>query len=45
LFELIGETAYLKEIPLLKDREKLIEQDTIWSKICLELNWEFIPTI
>jgi len=45
LFELIGEIAYLKEIPLLKDREKLIEQDTIWSKICLELNWEFIPTI
>jgi hypothetical protein len=45
LFELIGETAYLKEIPLLKDREKLIEQDTIWSKICFELNWEFIPTI
>jgi hypothetical protein len=45
LFELIGENSYLKEIPLLKDREKLIEQDTIWSKICLELNWEFIPTI
>jgi hypothetical protein len=45
LFELIGESSYLKEIPLLKDREKLIEQDTIWSKICLELNWEFIPTI
>jgi hypothetical protein len=45
LFELIGETSYLKEIPLLKDREKLIEQDTIWSKICFELNWEFIPTI
>jgi hypothetical protein len=45
LFELIGESEYLKEIPLLKDREKLIEQDTIWSKICIELNWEFIPTI
>ena len=45
LFELIGEISYLKEIPLLKDREKLIEQDTIWSKICFELNWEFIPTI
>jgi len=45
LFELIGENAYLKEIPLLKDRVKLIEQDTIWCKICQELNWEFIPTI
>jgi hypothetical protein len=45
LFELISESSYLKEIPLLKDREKLIEQDTIWGKICFELNWEFIPTI
>jgi len=45
LFELLGETSYLKEIPMLKDREKLIEQDTIWRKICEELNWEFISTI
>ena len=27
------------------DREKLIEQDTIWKKICEELNWEYITTI
>jgi len=45
LFELLGETTYLKDIPLLKDREKLIGQDAIWAKICQELNWEFIPTI
>ena len=45
LFELLGETSYLKEIPLLKDREKLIDQDSIWSKICQDLNWEFIPTV
>jgi len=45
LFELLGETQYLTEIPMLKDREKLIEQDTIWKKICEELDWEFIPTI
>jgi hypothetical protein len=45
LFELLGETQYLPEIPMLKDREKLIEQDTIWKKICEELDWEFIATI
>ena len=45
LFELLGEQYYLEEIPMLKDREKLIEQDNIWKKICEELDWEFIPTI
>ena len=43
--ELLGENAYLNDIPLLKDREKLIEQDEIWKKMCLELDWEFIPTV
>jgi hypothetical protein len=45
LFELLDETHYLIEIPMLKDREKLIEQDTIWRKICQELDWEFIATV
>ena len=45
LFELLDENKYLHEIPMLKDREKLIEQDTIWKKICKELDWEFITTI
>ena len=45
LFELLGENHYLREIPMLKDREKLIEQDTIWKHICDELNWEFIPSV
>jgi hypothetical protein len=45
LFQLIGETKYLSEIPMLKDKDKLIEQDVIWKKICNELNWEFIPTL
>jgi len=30
---------------MLKDREKRMEQDDIWKKICDELNWQFIPTI
>jgi hypothetical protein len=43
--ELLEETPYLDDIPLLKDREKLIEQDETWKKMCIELNWEFIPTV
>jgi hypothetical protein len=45
LCELLGETHYLEHFPMLKDREKRIDQDNIWKKICLELDWEFIPTI
>ena len=45
LCELLGETQYLEHFPMLKDREKRIEQDSIWKKICEELDWEFIPTI
>ena len=45
LCELLGESSYLPFFPMLKDREKRIEQDTIWRNICEELDWEFIPTI
>ena len=45
LCELLGETQYLEHFPMLKDKEKRIEQDTIWKKICEELDWEFMPTI
>ena len=45
LCELLGETQYLNDIPMLKDRDKIIEQDEIWKKMCSELNWEFINTI
>ena len=45
LCELLGETQYLEHFPMLKDREKRLDQDNIWKQICQELNWEFIPTI
>ena len=45
LCELLGETQYLEDLPLLKDEEKKIEQDVIWKQICEELDWEFIYTI
>lgn len=45
LCELLDETQYLSEFPMLKDREKIIEQDRIWKLMCAELGFEFIPTI
>ena len=45
LCELLGEEDYLEHFPMLKDPEKRMEQDEIWKKICLDLDWEYIPTI
>ena len=45
LCELLDQKQFLPYFPMLKDREKRIEQDEIWKKICNELDWEFIPTI
>ena len=45
LCELLEQHQFLPFFPMLKDREKRIEQDEIWKKICEELEWEFIPTI
>tara|TARA_B100001093_G_scaffold512685_1_gene583011 strand:+ start:1346 stop:2485 length:1140 start_codon:yes stop_codon:yes gene_type:complete len=45
LCELLNERKFLAYFPMLKDREKRMEQDEIWKKICEELNWEFIPTV
>jgi hypothetical protein len=44
LCELLGRTEFLPFFPMLKDREKRIEQDQIWKQICLEFDWVFIPT-
>jgi hypothetical protein len=43
--ELLGEEHFLLDIPMLKDREKLIEQDETWKKMCIELDWEYIATV
>lgn len=43
--ELLGENVFLPHFPMLKDREKRIEQDIIWKKICADLRWEYIPTL
>ena len=43
--ELLEQIQLLPYFPMLKDRDKRVEQDSIWKKICGELNWQFIPTI
>lgn len=45
LCEMLNQTKFLEYFPMLKDREKRIEQDEIWKKICQALNWKFIPTV
>ncbi len=45
LCELLDQKQFLPFFPMLKDREKKMEQDVIWKKICDDLEWEFIPTI
>jgi len=45
LCELLDQKQFLPFFPMLKDREKRIEQDVVWKEICNELDWEFIPTI
>jgi len=42
---LLNQTQYLPYIPLLKDRDKQIEQDMIWKLVCNDLDWEFTPTV
>jgi hypothetical protein len=43
--ELLSEDQYLVYFPLLKSRDKLASQDSIWRNICMALRWEFIPTV
>ena len=45
LCELLEQTQFLPYFPMLKDRDKQIEQDQIWKHICNDLDWDFIQTI
>lgn len=42
---LLDQTQYLPYIPMMKDRDKQLEQDMIWKLVCKDLDWEFFPTI
>lgn len=43
--ELLGLDNLKPLFPLLKSREKLFAQDTIWRQICLKLDWPFHKSI
>lgn len=43
--ELLELDEFIECFSLLKDREKLYEQDKIWKDICKYLEWEFIPSV
>lgn len=42
---LLDQTQYLPYIPMMKDREKQLEQDMIWKKVCGDLDWVFCPSV
>lgn len=42
---LLDQTQYLPFIPMMKDREKQLEQDMIWKKVCNYLEWAYFPTV
>jgi hypothetical protein len=44
LCELVDQRQFLPYFQMLKDEEKLKEQDDIWEKMCNELGWPFIST-
>ena len=45
LCKLLDQTQFLPFIPMMKDAEKGKEQDTIWRKVCDELDWYFYPSV
>lgn len=45
LLGILGETKLMKHFHLLKNREKLHQQEQIWKNICEYLGWEFIRSI
>ena len=43
--QLLGCQEFLDNFTLLKGRDKLLKQDAIFSKICEELDWEYVPSL
>ena len=43
--ELLELDDYLQCFPLLKNRDKLYNQDKIWEKICADLGWQYLRSI
>ena len=45
MFQLLGYDELLPYMTLLKGKDKLMRQDSIFRLICKELNWQFIPSM
>jgi hypothetical protein len=45
MIQLLGRDEFLPNFPLLKARDKLMAQDTIWRKICEDLGWQFVRSM
>jgi len=43
--ELLDMDEFLHCFPLLKNRDKLYQQDNVWKLICFEMHWEFIRSV
>ncbi|MBA42433.1 MAG: hypothetical protein CMF62_00300 [Magnetococcales bacterium] len=43
--ELLELDDFITCFPLLKNRDKLRQQDKIWKKICSDLLWQYIPSV
>ncbi len=43
--QLLDQHQFLDFFPLLKSREKLYAQDCIWKGICMDLGWDFYPSL
>lgn len=43
--QLLEKDEYLSYFPLLRSREKLAVQDSIWKKICGDVGWQYIPSL
>lgn len=43
--ELLEMDEFLHCFPLLKNRDKLYQQDNIWKLICADLRWEFLRSL
>ena len=44
LLESMNQVDILKHVPRLKGKQRILEHDKIWRRICTQLEWEFIKT-
>jgi hypothetical protein len=45
IFELLGRDDLVEELPKLRNKQKLYDQDVMWKKICKINGWPFIRSI